>query len=84
MQNPYAVEMTPELRFATHFASRQTDGLPAALGYTPDKRRNSSSAGLENENEDGGMWQKARKYVRRASEMVGEMEEEFWKKVLKE
>lgn len=82
VQNPYAADMTPELRFATHFASRQTDGLPAALGYTPNKSRNNSRAGLENE--DGGIWQTARKYVRRASEMVGEMEEEFWKKVSKE
>ncbi|SLM37331.1 hypothetical protein LPUS_07149 [Lasallia pustulata] len=82
MQNPYASEMTPELRFATHFASQQTDGLPAALGYIPNKSRNNSRAGVENE--ESGMWETARKYVRRASEMVGEMEEEFWKKVSKE
>lgn len=82
VQNPYAAEMTPELRFATHFASQQTDGSPSALGYIPNKSRDNSRAGLENE--EGGMWRTARKYVRRASEMVGEMEEEFWKKVSKE
>lgn len=82
VQNPYAAEMTPELRFATHFASQRTEGLPAALGYIPNKSRNNSTGGIENE--EDSLWGTARKYVRRASEMVGEIEEEFWKKVSKE
>ena len=82
MQNPYAAEMTPELRFATQFASQQMDGLPAALGYDQDQSRNNSTGGFENE--DDSLWNTARKYVRRASERVGEMEEEFWKRVSKE